>query len=138
MKQGSPDATSERPIWDSRANRSRLAAAVLLLVSALSVAYAMAGVGGLLAMVLGLAAAGFGVAGLVLATRLVAQAAAGQKPGSAGVLLPGLFFLFKLPVFVGIGMWVQGMGGAALSCFLAGVVLVYFGLVAWAAARHRE
>jgi hypothetical protein len=44
-------------------------------------------------------------------------------------------FLLKLPILVGLGLLARMIGGAALPCFVAGLGMVYFGLVGWARAH---
>ena len=109
--------------------------ALILLALALAGAALIGSVNGLFGMAMGLAGAAVGVAGLILATKLAGAAAtAGAKP-SLGVLLTVIVFLAKIPLFFVLWTLSQSLGGSAPGCFLAGVLLVYFGLVAWAVSR---
>lgn len=49
--------------------------------------------------------------------------------GSAAVVM---LFLAKVPLFVALGFLATRLGGRALPCLLAGMGLVYCGLIAWA------
>jgi hypothetical protein len=118
----------------ARLARSPVSAAVAA-VAALAAAFALGGAPGLGGMALGLVGAMFGATGLVLVMNLVgtrSKAAGGER---FGVIVPVLVFLLKIPMYALLGTFAQRIGGAAFGCFLAGVVLVYFGLVAWASAR---
>lgn len=99
------------------------------------ISYGYGGESGLIGMALGLAGAAVGVAGLILVTRLAGVAAsAGAKP-SLGVLLTAIVFFAKIPLFFALWTLAQSLGGSAPGCFLAGILLVYSGLVAWAVSR---
>jgi hypothetical protein len=54
----------------------------------------------------------------------------------ATVLLVTTFFI-KLPVFAVFALIAQRVGGAAMSAFAAGILLVYSAMVWWALARNR-
>lgn len=109
--------------------------AVVLAALALAGAAIIGNIGGLYGMTMGLAGAAVGVAGLILATKLAgAAASAGAKPG-LGVFATLLVFLIKLPLLYVLWSLAQSLGGSAPGCFLAGVLLVYSGLVAWAVSR---
>jgi hypothetical protein len=108
---------------------------IVIVTLALGGAAIFGNVGGLLGMAMGLAGAAVGVVGLILATRLAGAAAtAGAKPG-LGVFLTIVVFAAKIPLYYVLWTLSQSFGGSAPGCFLAGVVLVYFCLVAWAVSR---
>jgi len=110
-------------------------AAVVITALALAVAALIGKADGLIGMAMGIAGAAVGVAGLILATKFAGSAAnAGAKP-SFGVLLTIVVFAAKIPLFYVLWTLSQSVGGAAPGCFLTGVVLVYFCLVAWAVSR---
>ena len=109
--------------------------AVVLAAIALAGAAVIGSIAGLCGMAMGFAGAAVGVAGLILATKLAgAAASAGAKPG-LGVFATLLVFLVKLPLLYVLWTLSQSLGGSAPGCFLAGVLLVYSGLVAWAVSR---
>ena len=109
--------------------------AIVIAVVGLASALLIAGSSGLIGMSLGLFGAAVGVAGLILATRLAGGVAtAGAKPG-LGVLLTLIVFAAKVPLYFALWTLSRSLGEGAPGCFLAGVVLVYFCLVAWAVSR---
>ena len=109
--------------------------AVVLAALALAASALIGKIEGLIGMAIGLAGAAVGVAGLILATKLAGAAAtAGAKPGF-GVVTTLVVFLIKLPLLYALWTLSQSLGGSAPGCFLAGVLLVYSGLVAWAVSR---
>ena len=109
--------------------------AVVITALALAAAALIGKTDGLIGMAMGLAGAAVGVAGLILATKLAgAAASAGAKPG-LGVFATLLVFFIKLPLLYVLWTHSQALGGSAPGCFLAGVLLVYSGLVAWAVSR---
>jgi hypothetical protein len=84
---------------------------------------------------MGLAGASFGLAVLWMLIDLIGRAVTrGLKP-SAGTLLTILAFLAKIPVYVVLGAAARELGAMAFGFFWAAVVLVYFAVVASAAAR---
>jgi len=93
---------------------------------------------GLAGMTIGIAGGGFGAYALFLMIRLLEASAAQQKPGSFGVALVLLMVAAKIPVLLFLSQWSQAIGAAAFDCFLAGVMLVYFGLIAWAGTRPAD
>lgn len=99
------------------------------------VAWIAGGSKGLQGMMLGLGAAGFGVTALVLITNLVGTLAKYGAAKRSGTALIVLAFLLKIPLFLVVGGVAIKTGGAAIPCFAGAVMLVYFSLVAWAAAR---
>lgn len=90
---------------------------------------------GLAGLALGMAATGFSLWALWGVVQLLGRSAeAGAEP-SKGSALVVLAFLVKLPLFVGLGLLAHRLGGSAGACFLVGLGLVYFALVAWALAK---
>ncbi|HMS54074.1 MAG TPA: hypothetical protein PKA27_01615 [Fimbriimonadaceae bacterium] len=59
------------------------------------------------------------------------------RPRLAGTFL-ALAILVKLPILVGIGLWVQTLGGSAMSCFLIALGVVYFWAIGWAVTNSDE
>ena len=104
-------------------------------VIALVISFILGGTQGLAGMLIGLASALFGVAVLWQLVQLLGRSvSAGRNAGCGTFLTIGGFFA-KLPLYIACGMVAARLGHAAFSCFLAGVVLVYFCLVARAVAR---
>lgn len=87
-------------------------------------------------MAIGLASATFGVFGLWLLTKVLEVGAAGSRTKALGVVGPMLAFGAKIPVYYVCGVLSTRIGGAAFSCFIAGIVLVYSSSVVWAAAAE--
>jgi hypothetical protein len=92
-------------------------------------AFVFRGVAGMLGFTLGLASATFGCAALWALAGFIGASAKGGSPPKFGVTLAILGFLLKLPLY-----WVcfrisQRLGTGADTCFIFGVVVVYFGLV---------
>lgn len=109
--------------------------AVVLVALALAGAALVGNVNGLYGMTMGLTGATVGAAGLILVTKLTGAAAtAGAKP-SLGVAASLFIFVIKIPLLYVLWTLAQSLGGSAPGCFLAGVLLVYSGLVAWAVSR---
>ncbi len=85
-------------------------------------------------MALGLSSGTFGAFALwqlILLVGKMATSGAGHRFGS---LLTIVAFFAKLPLYMFCGMLASRLGHGAFGCFLAGVVLVYFCLVTWAAS----
>lgn len=93
------------------------------------------GIRGLGGAALGLTSGAFGVFVLWQLIQLVGKAAAAGGNTKTGTILTVIAFFMKLPLYVFCGMAANRLGGAAFACFLAAVVLVYSGLIAWALAR---
>ncbi len=104
-------------------------------VLALAAAVIVDGPRGAAGMALGLCGAAIGVAGIAMVVGRIGHEAPLGSKGRYGVVFPVLVFLMKLPVYAALGMLANRLGGAAFGCFLSGIVLVYFGVVAWASAR---
>lgn len=107
----------------------------LILVAGFLVAYFYGEAPGIAGMSIGLAGGAFGGGALLLMIRLLQFSAGQHKPSSFGVALVFLMVGAKIPVLIGLSKWSQAIGAAAFDCFLAGVMLVYFGLIAWAGTR---
>jgi nitrate/nitrite transporter NarK len=86
-------------------------------------------------LALGMGATGFSLWALWGVVQLLGRSAEVGTPPARGSSLVVLAFLVKLPLFVALGMLAHRLGGAAPACFLAGLGLVYFALVAWALAK---
>lgn len=90
---------------------------------------------GLQGMALGLGGAAFGITALILVIQLIGAAATKGRASRFGAAVSILAFLAKLPLYFVLWKLAQHIGGAAPGCFLTGVCLVYFAVVAWAATR---
>ena len=102
--------------------------AVVLLV----ISFFVAGAQGLVGMLLGLSTGAFGAYSLYAVILLLKDAAGRSRTGVALTLIA---FFAKFPV-IGLGAYISyRLGVPSLGCFVAGVLVVYFGLV-WRAARH--
>jgi hypothetical protein len=110
---------------------------ILAFVGAAAIAGAviLAGVSGLAGMTLGLVSGGFGAFVLWQLIQLVGKAMTVGGNTRTGTVVTVLAFFAKLPLYIFAGMLATRLGHGAFSCFLTGVVLVYFGLIAWALAR---
>ncbi len=97
--------------------------------------FVFAGSTGLIGMAVGLAGTTFNTWALWGAIRLLGKAHGRKDPGRFGAFFIVLAFLVKLPVIVLLGMMMQRLGGAAPSCFLVGLLLVYSALIGWAMAQ---
>lgn len=86
-------------------------------------------------LALGLFATTFSLVFLWLAVLQTGKLAAENAKTYRGGVVVGLGFLIKLPLFVGLGMVAQGLGGVAPTWFLIGLGVVYFALVGWAQTR---
>ncbi|HSI73510.1 MAG TPA: hypothetical protein VK934_10060 [Fimbriimonas sp.] len=106
---------------------------VALVCVALSAAFG--GVMGLAGMSIGLAAATVGVFALVGFTKLFAEAAAEGANPKQGAFFTALAFVVKIPLYILAFKAAELLGGAAPTCFIAGVVVVYSCLVTWGMTR---
>jgi hypothetical protein len=104
-----------------------LAAGIVAL--GLAGAYVFRGAPGILGFALGLASATFGCATLWAFAGLIGSSAKGGSPPKFGALLAVLGFLLKVPLYLGCFRLSQRLGTGADTCFILGVVVVYFGLV---------
>ena len=86
-------------------------------------------------LALGLFATTFSLVFLWLAVLQTGKLATENAKTYRGGVVVGLGFLIKLPLFVGLGMVAQGLGGVAPTWFLIGLGVVYFALVGWAQTR---
>lgn len=98
-------------------------------------AYSYGGPNGATGLLLGLSGTGFSIFALWLMTGLLGKMAGQNQPPKAGTILILLSFFVKLPILVGFGLLSQRLGGAAPTCFLSGLALVYFAMVGWALAK---
>jgi hypothetical protein len=54
-----------------------------------------------------------------------------QRTGRMGTTYMILIFLAKAPIFIALGLLARWLGGAAITCFLVGIGLVYSALIGW-------
>ena len=101
---------------------------------ALAVAGAAGQMKGVAGMLLGLAAAAVGVYILYRIIAVIGNAMTEGGNPMAGTILAVFGALLKVPLLLLANAAANRLGGAAPGCFLAGVILVYSSLVAWAAA----
>lgn len=111
------------------------AAATLL---GLAIGFAAGGIRGLSGIALGLFVAAFGLWVWWRAIGMLAAVAADNPPPRLGTFLVVLAFLIKLPLYILAVLAVVKIGGPARPCFLAGLSLVYFGLIGRAVAVRAE
>jgi hypothetical protein len=107
----------------------------ILAFLALAIAVAASGPQGLAGMSLGLSSGTFGAVALWQLIQLTGKAMSTGGNTKTATIVTVLAFFAKLPVYAGCGMLATRIGPTAFSCFLVGVVLVYFGLIVWAMAR---
>ena len=119
---------------DAKLRRVWIGAALGSVLGALGCA-AYGSLAGQAGYALGLLGTGFSVAALWGVVKLVGRSATPDAPPSRGTAVVVLAFLVKLPLFVGAGVLAHRLGGRAPTCFLVGLGLVYFALVAWALAQ---
>lgn len=87
-------------------------------------------------MGVGLVCSLFGVAVLWYLIGVIGKAMTeGGNPG-LGTMLSVLGVFLKIPLYVVGWLAANRLGAPAPGCFLAGLMLVYFGVVAWAMARN--
>ena len=109
---------------------------MILAVIALIAAVTTGGVYGLAGMAIGLTVTLLGVYVLWrLITTIGSAMGDGANPKLATLLTVFGFFI-KVPVLYIAYVGTTHLGHAASSCFLAGLMLVYFAVVAWAIARQ--
>jgi hypothetical protein len=115
----------------------RFAAVVLVLSGLLLVACQIfGGEQGLKGAVLGLGGTGFNTLALWGIVRLLGYSFEKGNPPKLGSIISVIAFFIKLPLFIAFGILAQRIGGAAPTCFLAGLALVYSCLVGWALAKR--
>jgi hypothetical protein len=117
------DTRYTAPRMNQALNRAPFAIAIAFFAPVAALTFG--GYVGLEGFALGFGGATFGVTGLYLVTQLVARSAQAGHPSKKGILIPVLFFLAKIPVYIGLGILANRLGGAGFNCFLAGIVLVY-------------
>jgi hypothetical protein len=115
----------------------RFISAVLVLSGLLLIGcQALAGEQGLKGAALGLGGTGFNILALWGIVRLLGYSFQKGNPPKLGSIISVIAFFIKLPLFIAFGIIAQRIGGAAPTCFLAGLALVYSCLVGWALAQR--
>ena len=109
-------------------------AAALLLTAVISATVGR--IKGLEGFILGTAGSAFNLWALWAIIGVASRSAAAGQPPRRGTFVIVLAFLVKLPVFIALGLLANRIGGAAPTCFLAGIGLVYSALVGWALAQR--
>jgi len=87
-------------------------------------------------MVLGVLGTSFSLVVLWLSIGLAGRMASTEQTPRAGTFLLLLAFFVKLPLFGGLILLSQRIGGDAPTCFLLGLALVYSAMVGWAQVRN--
>ena len=105
-----------------------------LLVLAIAACSVLGGVRGFEGCTLGSVGSLFNLAAWWAVIRLMASYIHAPQPEKRGTFIVVTAFLIKLPLFAAMALLANRLGGPALPCFVAGVALVYFGLVGWALA----
>ena len=105
-----------------------------IFLSAAAIALLWGSAKGLAGLAIGLVSAAFGVTGLFFLNRLLEVGASKSRKGGAGAGMAMITFAAKIPVYIVAGMLAKRIGGAAFTCFLAGIILVYSAVVVWASA----
>jgi len=90
---------------------------------------------GLVGMAIGLAATWFNSWALWGITGVLGRSVQGAQAPKGGTALIVIAFLLKLPILLVLGLLTRMIGGPTLPCFVAGLGMVYFGLVGWACAH---
>jgi hypothetical protein len=108
----------------------------VLAAAALAVSGIAVGARGLAGMVIGLTSALFGVFILWQLICVIGKAVTEGGSPALGTGLTIFGFFLKLPILGFAYIAARAIGHGALGCFLAGLMLVYFAVVAWAIARH--
>lgn len=91
---------------------------------------------GLRGVLLGLFATAFNTIALAGVVWLLGLAYQSGQPPRFGASFAVIAFLVKLPLFIGFGILANRIGGAAPTCFLFGLAMVYCGLIGWALANR--
>lgn len=110
----------------------------LLFASVVCVAAAV-GLSGLeagLGMAAGLSGSAANLWGLHLVAGMLLPNPDGAADPRSRVLISAFVFLVKLPILLGLGFLMLGVGAKAYWAFLTGLLLVYCWLVGWALARR--
>lgn len=99
-------------------------------------AFGFGGLKGLEGLTLGAVGSLFNLGALWAIIRLVSAFVSAPKAEIRGTFVIVLAFLVKLPLFIGMGVLANRIGGPAMGCFLVGVALVYSALVGWMLASR--
>lgn len=126
---------SDRPVANSRDRVLKGVLAVLAAVIAL-VSYLVHGAIGVEGFVLGLLGTGLSLFGTWMGVLWVGKIIGDRSPGWQGAVAPVAALVIKLPAVLGAMAVALRLGPPAPAWFLAGLALVYFGLVGWAVTRH--
>gem|GEM_PF-4690618 len=89
------------------------------------------------AVVLGVVSTWLSLLGTWLTVQWVGKVLKDDSPTWHGSVVPIAGLVIKLPVILGAMSWALRLGPPAPAWFLAGLALVYSGLVWWAVARQR-
>jgi len=104
--------------------------------AAMVVAGGVGGFRGVAGMALGVGSGMFGALVLWRLILLFGAVATSGRSTKLGIVTTILAFFAKLPLYILCGMLAARIGHPAFGSFLAGLVLVYFCLIAWAVGRN--
>lgn len=94
------------------------------------------GVPALIGMAVAWAVGGLGAAAMVGMSSMVGRLMADQASPKLGTFIIVLGAFVKFPLLIGAWWIVRRQGVLVEQSFIAGIVLVYFALVGWAATRN--
>ena len=109
---------------------------VLLVAVASFVGAAVYGPPALIGMAIAWAAGGAGAMALVGMSAMVGRLMADQASPKLGTFIVVLGAFVKFPILIAAWWIVRRQGVVVEQSFIAGIVLVYFALVGWAATRN--
>ncbi|CAN5575427.1 hypothetical protein BH11ARM1_BH11ARM1_12320 [soil metagenome] len=89
---------------------------------------------GLMGALAGVFATGFNILALAAIVWLAGKSPDDAKTSPLTGSMAAIAFLIKLPLFVGVGIITNRIGGHAPACFLLGLALVYSALIGWVLA----
>lgn len=91
---------------------------------------------GVLGVLLGVVGTSVSLLGTWMAVLWIGKVLSDNAPKWQGAVVPVAAMVIKLPVILGSMSWALRLGPPAPAWFLAGLALVYFGLIWWAVTRH--
>ena len=100
------------------------------------VAFGVHGARGVLGVALGIVGTSVSLFGTWMAVLWIGRVLSDNSPKWQGAVVPVAAMVIKLPVILGAMAWALRLGPPAPAWFLAGLALVYFGLIWWAVTRH--
>ncbi len=104
-------------------------------LTAILIAYLLRGFDGLFGITLGLVGTLLNLYAMRWATIVLGKSIKEEQMPKGFSVGAVIAFLLKLPLLIGLGFWANSWGPDAMTCFLIGLLLVYFCLVGWALAE---